>query len=465
MDIHISKECNIKNKVIFVYQDEKIDYAIEHVSQQVKFNGKLATILPILKEDGVQLFVGLGKKQDLDFTSIQKSISALYKQIKAFEMENVSLVLSNIELENIRYFSQLLNNADYFHDALKSEKRTFKLKQVNFVSGHDIKDQLELGYSISKGQSLAKDLKNLPPNIATTQYLFDQAKALCATDEKFSFDYLDEMKMKSLGMGCITAVGQGSIYPTYIACMEYNGGNKDEKPYVLIGKGLAFDSGGLCLKPAKGMDTMKMDMGGAASVIATMQTVRDLELPINVVGVIALVENAIDANSYRPGDVLTSMAGITVEVGNTDAEGRLALCDALTYVEKYNPASVIDIATLTGAIIIALGGDLNAIFANNEILAQDLIDAGNNSKDLSWNMPLHTPYMEQLHSSVADTNNIGGSAGSITAALFLSKFAKKYKWAHLDVAGTAMGGSFEKATATGRPVPLLTQYLINQSNK
>jgi leucyl aminopeptidase len=244
--------------------------------------------------------------------------------------------------------------------------------------------------------------------------------------------------------------------------MEYRGGTKEDQTIVLVGKGLVFDSGGLCLKPWQSMSSMKMDMGGAASIFGTMQAIIRLKLPINVVGVVALVENSLDGNSYRPGDVLTSMKGITVEIGNTDAEGRLVLCDTLTYIERYKPKVVIDVATLTGAMVVALGGDLTGLFANDDTLANELKLASEESHDPAWQMPLHAPYHELLKSDVADMNNIGGpAAGSITAALFLSKFTENYTWAHLDVACSAMT-AFEKATATGRPVPMLTQYLINQ---
>jgi len=234
---------------------------------------------------------------------------------------------------------------------------------------------------------------------------------------------------------------------------------------VLVGKGLVFDNGGICIKPAPGMGTMKMDMGGAASVMGTMKTIAMLDLPINVVGVMALAENAVDARSYRPGDVLKTKKGITVEVSNTDAEGRLVLADTLTYVERYNPKAVVNMATLTGAMIISLGDAFTGLFSNSDKLAGELQSASSNSNDLVWRMPLHKPYLRKLKSDVADFDNCGDKAGaSITAALFLSKFTESYEWAHLDIAGSAMG-DFINCKATGRPVPLLTHYLISQISK
>jgi leucyl aminopeptidase len=267
--------------------------------------------------------------------------------------------------------------------------------------------------------------------------------------------------MEKAGMGCLLAVGSGSQYNDYLINIEYKGGNPTEKPVVLVGKGVTFDTGGICVKPAAGMHTMKMDMGGAAAVLGVMKAIIDLDLPLNIVGTIAVVENSISDKAYRPGDVLTSLSGQTVEVLNTDAEGRLILCDALTYIGRYNPEYVIDIATLTGAIIIALGGEYTGIFGSHLPLINDLINAGKKSADLGWHMPMSEAYNDQLKSNVADIANIGDrSAASSVAALFLSKFTKKYKWVHLDVAGSAMGG-FTNACASGRPVPMLLQYFLD----
>jgi leucyl aminopeptidase len=318
-------------------------------------------------------------------------------------------------------------------------------------------------YGIAIGQKKAMDLKNTPANHCNPEYLRDQALDLGKNNAKVKTTCLTEKEMHKLGMHCLLSVGRGSAYGSYLVTIEYKGGAKDESPIAFVGKGVTFDAGGIDLKPAKGMAAMKMDMGGAAGVLGTMESIIELDLPINVIGVVAIVENVIGSNAYRPSDVLTSMSGQTVEVLNTDAEGRLILCDALTYVEKFNPRTVIDLATLTGAIIVSLGPEYTGLFGNHNPLINELLTAGQSSTDYSWHLPMPENYNEYLESEVADMTNVGSTnaAGSILAAMFLSKFTKKYKWAHLDVAASAMGG-LEKPKATGRPVPMLVQYVLNQ---
>jgi leucyl aminopeptidase len=271
-----------------------------------------------------------------------------------------------------------------------------------------------------------------------------------------------EQEMAELGMNSYLAVARGSENEAMMAIIEYKG-NADAKPIVLVGKGLTFDSGGISIKPADGMDEMKYDMGGAASVLGTMHALAELQLPINVIGVLAGCENMPGGNAYRPGDILTSMSGQTIEVLNTDAEGRLVLCDALTYVDRFDPDTVIDVATLTGACIIALGHHTSGLLANHNPLAHELLGASEQAGDRAWRLPMFDEYQEQLESPFADMANIGGRpAGTITAAAFLSRFTKKYNWAHLDIAGTAWKSGKDKG-ATGRPVPLLTQFLLNRA--
>jgi leucyl aminopeptidase len=270
--------------------------------------------------------------------------------------------------------------------------------------------------------------------------------------------------MEELGMHSYLAVGRGSVNESIMSVIEYQGAAKGKAPIVLVGKGLTFDSGGISLKPGEGMDEMKYDMGGAAGVIGTMRAVAEMQLPINVVAILAGCENMPSSNAYRPGDILTTMSGQTVEVLNTDAEGRLVLCDALTYVERFDPETVIDVATLTGACIIALGHHTSGLLANHNPLAHDLLKASELSGDRAWQLPLWDEYQEQLESPFADFTNLGGrAAGTITAACFLARFTKKYQWAHLDVAGTAWRSGKNKG-ATGRPVAMLTQYLLNRAD-
>ena len=441
------------------------DITIKNVQTKGFFNGKSASVFPILIDNDCTIAVGLGKKEKFGISILRKAVNALYHELKSLKISDVSIEVALFGENPTRQLVEALINAGYHFDRLKSEKQDYQLQNVEIINQNidSTEHEIRIGQAIANGQNYAKDLKNLPANICNTDYLLNEAKKLAASHEKMHFHYLDEIKMHSLKMGCITAVGQGSDMPTYIACMEYFGADKSQKPIVLVGKGMVYDSGGLCLKPWQGMSTMKMDMGGAAAVFGTMKAVSDLNLPINVIGAVALVENSIDGNAYRPGDVLTSMKGITVEVGNTDAEGRLALCDTLSYIEKYHPETVIDVATLTGAMVVSLGSEISGLFANDQALADQLKQAAAASDDPAWQMPLYQDYHELLKSDVADMNNIGGSAaGSITAALFLSRFAEDYRWAHLDIAGSAMG-NFEKAKASGRPVPLLTQYILNQS--
>jgi leucyl aminopeptidase len=310
--------------------------------------------------------------------------------------------------------------------------------------------------------ALAKDLANLPGNICTPSYLAEQARQLGRQQDKLKVTTLSEKQMERLGMNALLSVSRGSRQPARLIVMEYRGGKVGEKPVVLVGKGLTFDAGGISLKPAANMDEMKYDMCGGASVIGTLQACAELELPINLVGIVPASENLPDGEANKPGDIVTSMAGLTIEILNTDAEGRLILCDALAYAERFKPAVVIDIATLTGACIVALGHHISGLLGNDDNLMAELLEAGEACNDRAWRLPMGEEYQKQLESNFADLANIGGKgAGTITAACFLSRFAEKYKWAHLDIAGTAWKSGKEKG-ATGRPVPLLTELLLRR---
>ena len=304
----------------------------------------------------------------------------------------------------------------------------------------------------------------MPPNICNPAYLGEQAKELEANYDNVKVNLVGEKEMEELGMHSYLAVGRGSANESIMSVIHYTGAPEDKAPIVLVGKGLTFDSGGISIKPGEAMDEMKYDMGGAAGVLGTMRAIVEMQLPINVIAVLAGCENMPSSNAYRPGDILTTMSGQTVEVLNTDAEGRLVLCDALTYVEAFDPDTVIDVATLTGACIIALGHQTSGLLANHNPLAHDLLKASELSGDRAWQLPLWDEYQEQLESPFADFTNLGGrAAGTITAACFLSRFTKKYNWAHLDVAGTAWRSGKNKG-ATGRPVAMLTQYLLNRAD-
>ncbi|HEY4999054.1 MAG TPA: leucyl aminopeptidase, partial [Usitatibacter sp.] len=323
-------------------------------------------------------------------------------------------------------------------------------------------DALARGEAIAQGMALAKDLGNLPANVCTPTYLADQAVEL-GKRQGIKVEILDQKEIEKLGMGSFLAVARGSVQPPKLIVMEYQGGKKDAPPVALVGKGVTFDTGGISIKPAAEMDEMKFDMCGAASVFGTMKAIALMKLPINVVGVVPATENMPDGNAVKPGDIVTTMSGQTVEILNTDAEGRLILCDALTYVEKFKPAAVVDIATLTGAMVIALGNVASGLFSNSDPLARELLNAGDSAWDRAWHMPLWDDYQEHLKSNFADFPNIGTrAAGSVTAACFLSRFTKAYPWAHLDIAGTAWKPGVDKG-ATGRPVALLAHFLVRRA--
>ncbi len=311
---------------------------------------------------------------------------------------------------------------------------------------------------------LAKDLGNLPGNVCTPAFLAEQARKI-AKEWKLGVEVLERKDMEKLGMGSLLSVARGSRQPPKLIVLNYAGGAKKARPLVLVGKGITFDTGGISLKPSPEMDEMKFDMCGAASVLGTLRACAEMKLKLNVVGIIPTTENMPGGAATKPGDIVTSMSGQTIEMLNTDAEGRLILCDALTYAERFEPEAVIDIATLTGACVIALGHVASGLYSNKETLARELLAAGDEAYDRAWHMPLWDDYQEQLKSNFADMANIGGRpAGSVTAACFLSRYAKKFAWAHLDIAGTAWKSGKDKGS-TGRPVALLTSFLMKRAGK
>ena len=345
----------------------------------------------------------------------------------------------------------------------KDQADTFKhlVFAGNNACAKELKAAVEQGIAMVEGMHLAKDLGNLPPNICTPTYLAKTAQGL-AKKVGLKVEVLGRKQLEALGMGSFLSVAQGSETPPQFIVMRHQGGKAGEAPIVLVGKGITFDTGGISLKPGEAMDEMKYDMCGAASVIGTMYTTGLLKLKKNVIGVIPTCENMPSGQATRPGDIVKSMSGQTIEILNTDAEGRLILCDALTYVERFKPKAVIDIATLTGACVIALGHVHSGLFSEDEDLVNALSKAGKASLDTVWRLPLDAAYHEQLKSNFADVANIGGRpAGSVTAACFLSRFTEKYKWAHLDIAGTAWKSGATKGS-TGRPVPLLVNFLLAQ---
>ena len=343
---------------------------------------------------------------------------------------------------------------------LEVEKKAIVLEAVNIHSENNGITEISKGVAIANGMALARELGDLPPNICTPTYIAERAQLLAST-YKLKCEVLEESDMEALGMNSLLSVSLGSSQPAKLISLNYSNGGKED-PIVLVGKGVTFDSGGISLKPGSGMDEMKYDMCGAASVLGTMSAVAEMGLKVNLTVVVPTVENMPAHNASRPGDVVKSMSGQTIEILNTDAEGRLILCDALTYCEKFNPKVVIDVATLTGAVIVALGKHHSGVMSNDQNLADSLKASGISSMDTVWQLPLDDEYDELLKSNFADMANIGGrEAGTVTAACFLARYTKNYSWAHIDIAGTAwLGGS--KKGATGRPVPLLTQYVMDQ---
>ncbi|MDX5362757.1 MAG: leucyl aminopeptidase [Pseudazoarcus pumilus] len=365
--------------------------------------------------------------------------------------------------------TRLLADATYRYDTTRSKNGADKPRgatSITLLTARKVSPALKTaaarGAAIAEGMALTKELGNLPANICTPTHLAETAQAL-GREYKFKVDVLERKDMEKLGMNALLAVARGSHQPPKFIVMHYKGGKPKDKPVVLVGKGITFDTGGISLKPAAEMDEMKYDMCGAASVLGTFKALAQMALPINVVGIIPTTENMPGGGATKPGDVVTSMSGQTIEILNTDAEGRLVLCDALTYAERFKPAAVIDIATLTGAVIIALGKVPSGLMANDDELADELLACGQRSGDRAWRLPIWDDYQEQLKSNFADMGNIGGrAAGSITAACFLARYTKTYKWAHLDIAGTAWVSGDAKG-ATGRPVPLLSDFLIGRS--
>ena len=423
------------------------------------------------------LLVSLGKEDELGDKTWRDALAAAAKALAATPAKDAVIALADVELDKralpwrLQQSARILADGAYRFDALKSDKdkkdkKHRGAKKLVLLVTSELTAELDTavlqGHAIATGMALAKDLGNLPGNICTPTHLAETAESL-GKQHKFDVEVLDRDDMEKLGMGSFLSVARGSHQPPKFIVMHYKGGKAKAKPVVLVGKGITFDTGGISLKPAAEMDEMKYDMCGAASVLGTFKAVAQMGLPINLVGLIPTTENMPGGGATKPGDVVTSMSGQTIEVLNTDAEGRLILCDALTYAERFKPECVIDIATLTGACVVALGKIPSGLLANDDELAAEILRRGTESGDRAWQLPLWDEYQELLKSNFADMGNIGGRyAGTITAACFLSRFAKDYKWAHLDIAGTAWVSGDAKG-ATGRPVPLLSAFLIGRA--
>ncbi|OQX09785.1 MAG: leucyl aminopeptidase [Thiothrix lacustris] len=419
------------------------------------------------------LLVGMGEKDKLTLDTLTLMTQAAVNLLKTSKVNNaVSFLTDEIASEYIAAAvrQSVIAVADtlYTFDTYKSKKDDATRPALeSWTVAHTIAGEFNTpllqGNAIAEGMRVSRDLANSPGNVCTPTYLADIAKELANSSNKVDINILEEADMEALGMGSFLSVSKGSIEDGKMIILQYHGGNSGEAPFVLVGKGITFDTGGISLKPGNAMDEMKFDMSGAASVIGTLTACVGMQLPMNIVGVIAAAENMPSSKASKPGDIVTSMSGKTIEILNTDAEGRLVLCDALTYVERFNPVAVVDIATLTGACITALGHHICGLLSNNDALADEVLAAGKQANDEAWRLPMGEKYHDQLKSNFADLANIGGPpGGTITAACFLSRFAESYPWAHLDIAGTAWKSGAAKG-ATGRPVPLLCQLLINRA--
>ncbi|MGH1484803.1 MAG: leucyl aminopeptidase [Cellvibrionaceae bacterium] len=454
--------------------DKNSDINLKSLYKSGEFTGKKGELLPIYQPTSKidkAIVLGFGDKSDISSDSFRQAIASVAKALKKSPAKNIALLIDDVEVTNwsaedkSRTCAQTFVHTQYTFTRCKSsdgKKVSQKAASITY-SSIDLRlanKGLKIGQAIGDGMNVARELGDLPGNICTPNYLAGEARKLAKKHTSLKTQILSEKQMKALGMGSLLSVSAGSKEPAQLIVMEYQGAAKTTKPHVLVGKGITFDTGGISLKPGAAMDEMKYDMCGAASVFGTFEALLALKPKLNVVGIVAAAENMPGSQATKPGDIVTSMSGKTIEVLNTDAEGRLVLCDALSYAEKYKPQSVVDIATLTGACVVALGKHASGLYSNDEGLAQSLLNAGISSGDRAWQMPLWDDYQKQLNSNFADMANIGGrDGGSITAACFLSRFTESYKWAHLDIAGTAWHSGAAKG-ATGRPVPLLTEYLL-----
>ena len=420
------------------------------------------------------LLVGLGERGKLGETQYREVLRGAASALKELGAKDAVFCILEAKVGarspawNLRHAVLGLREAFYRFDQLKTQKKSAApaLQGVVFQAAPTaiLRQTLAEAVATADGAELAKTLGNLPPNICTPAYLAEEARKL-ARQFKLGIEVLERKDMEKLGMGALLAVTAGSQQPPKLIVLRYNGAAKSRKPIALVGKGITFDTGGISLKPAGDMDEMKFDMSGAGSVLGTLRALAGMKAPVNVVGLVPTCENMPGGRATRPGDIVTTLSGQTVEILNTDAEGRLILCDALAYAARFEPDAVVDIATLTGACVIALGHVASGLFANNDKLAAELKAAADDAWDRVWQLPIWDDYQEQLRSNFADFANIGGRpGGSITAACFLARFTRKLRWAHLDIAGTAWKSGRDKGS-TGRPVPLLVRYVLRAGKK
>ncbi|MBL8394951.1 MAG: leucyl aminopeptidase [Candidatus Accumulibacter sp.] len=478
--------------VVGVFEPRKLTLSAElldnaarnHISDIIRrgdMEGKVGSTLLLHNVPGTLcdrvLLIGLGKEKEFGDKEYCEAVHSAVRTLNETGSFDGTVFLTETAVRKrsaawrVRQAAMVAQQTVYRFDQFKSKKDKVRrpLRKLTFVIDRRneltaAEAALSQGQAIAEGVALAKDLANLPANVCTPTHLADTAQKMAA-EHKLDYQILERDEMTGLGMHSLLAVAKGSHQAPKLIVLQHKGGKSDEKPVVLVGKGITFDTGGISLKPAAEMDEMKYDMCGAASVLGALKAVAMLKLPLNLTVIVPAVENMPGGAATRPGDIVTSMSGQTIEILNTDAEGRLILCDALTYAARFDPETVIDVATLTGACVVALGHVASGLFANNEALARELLHCGDEAHDRAWQMPLWNDYQELLKSPFADMANVGGRwGGSITAACFLARFTRKYTWAHLDIAGTAWKSGTEKG-ATGRPVPLLVHYLLKRTGK
>jgi leucyl aminopeptidase len=473
--------------VLGIYSEKELTAPARRVDQASKgavraalgdFSAKAGATLLLRGLAGVAaervLLVGLGERAKFGEAAYRDAVRGAGGALRELGAKDAVFFLADIRVGarplswNVRHAVLGLREAFYRFEQMKSGKKAPAHALAHVVlplgSNEQVQQAVREAAATADGADLARTLGNLPPNVCTPGYLAEEAKKL-ARQYKLAVEVLERRDMEKLGMGALLAVTSASHQPPKLIVLRYSGAAKGKKPVVLVGKGITFDTGGISLKPAGEMDEMKFDMSGAGSVLGAMRALAGMRAPVNVIGVIPTCENMPGGRATRPGDIVTTMSGQTVEILNTDAEGRLILCDALTYSERFDPDVVVNVATLTGACVIALGHVASGLFANDQKLADEVIAAGEDAWDRVWQLPLWDDYQEQLRSNFADFANIGGRpGGSITAACYLSRFTRKLRWAHLDVAGTAWKSGREKGS-TARPVPLLVRFVLRHSGR
>lgn len=469
----------------FALTETKMDNLCESYLKKLHKKGDIPTDLakttllhhvPGMKADRI-LIMGLGKAKELTVKKFTCALSSALKALMDTPVKDAAIVLAEGKKDTLDAAQMIslavmkIEEACYRLDDYRGQKKNSPpaLSSVQFLLEKvtaEHKKALAHGEGIANGMNTAKDLGNAPANICTPSYIAKYAKTLAEQHSKLSCKVLDEADMEKLGMGGFMAISQGSRENGKMIILQYKGGKPKQKPVTFVGKGITFDTGGISIKPAGQMHEMKYDMAGAAAVIGTLQAAAELQLPINIVGIVVTAENMPSGKAIKPGDIVKTLSGITVEILNTDAEGRMILCDALTYAKNFDPEVVIDMATLTGAMVVSLGTQVGGFFSNDKHLTQDIEKASERALDAFWEMPLVEEYEDDLKSKFADITNVGPTrwGGAIEAALFLGRFTTEYRWAHLDIAGIAYVGG-QQAYSTGRPVPMLVNYLLNQCEK